>query len=128
MEFQRVYSGAPWEEKVGYCRALRAGNAVFVTGTAAVAEGGGVHAPGDAYAQTRRCLDIIRAALEKLRVGMERVVRTRLYVTDIARWEEYGRAHREAFPDSPPTTTMVEVQRLIHPDMLVEVETEAVAE
>ena len=127
MEFQRVYSGAPWEEKVGYCRALRVGDAVFVTGTAAVAEGGGVHAPGDAYAQTRRCLEIIRTALEKLGVGMERVVRTRLFVTDIARWEEYGRAHREAFPDCPPTTTMVEVRRLIHPDMLVEVEVDAVA-
>jgi enamine deaminase RidA (YjgF/YER057c/UK114 family) len=127
MPFQRVYSGAPWEARVGYCRALRADGHVYVTGTAPVAEGGGVHAPGDAYAQTRRCLEIIRAALAELGVGMERVTRTRIFVTDIERWEEYGQAHREFFAEHPPTTTLVEVRRLIHPDMLVEIEADACA-
>jgi isochorismate pyruvate lyase len=128
MEFQRAFTGAPWEETVGYCRVLRAGDRVFVTGTAPVAEGGGVHAPGDAYEQTRRCLEIIRSALAMVGVGVERVTRTRMFVTDIERWKEYGQAHREVFGDHPPTTTMVEVRRLIHPDMLVEIEADAIAE
>jgi len=128
MSFQRVHSGAPWEAVVGYCRALRAGNLVYVTGTAPVAPDGSVHAPGDAYAQTRRCLDIIGSALVGLGVGMENVTRTRIFVTDISRWEEYGRAHREVFGAHPPTTTLVEVRALIHPDMLVEIEADAVAD
>ena len=127
MTFQRVFSGAPWEAKVGYCRALRAGDRIFVTGTAPVAEGGGVEAPGDAYRQARRCFAIMEAALAEMGVGMDRVVRTRMFVTDIDRWEEIGRAHREAFGEHPPTTTMVEVRRLIDPAMLVEIEADAVA-
>jgi isochorismate pyruvate lyase len=126
-EFERVFSGAPWEKRVGYCRALRAGDAIFVTGTAPVAEGGGVHAPGDAYEQTRRCIQIIVRALAGFGVGLEAVTRTRLFVTDISRWEEYGRAHREAFGTHPPATTMVEVRALIDPAMLVEIEADAVA-
>lgn len=126
MEFERVFSGAPWEERVGYCRALRAGDRIFVTGTAPVAEGGGVHAPGDAYEQARRCLEIIAAALAELGAGLEDVVRTRMFVTDIERWEEIGRAHGEAFRGHPPTTTLVEVSRLIDPEMLVEIEADAV--
>lgn len=126
MEFERVFSGAPWEERVGYCRALRAGGRIFVTGTAPVAEGGGVHAPGDAYEQARRCLEIIADALTELGAGLEDVVRTRMFVTDIDRWEEIGRAHGEAFREHPPTTTMVEVSRLIDPGMLVEIEADAV--
>jgi isochorismate pyruvate lyase len=113
---------------VGYCRALRAGDRIFVTGTVAVAEGGSVHAPGDAYRQAVRCLDIIRGALAELGVGLEHVTRTRLFVTDIDRWEEFGRAHQEAFGAHPPTTTMVEIRRLIHPDMLIEIEADAVAD
>ena len=127
MEFQRVYSGAPWEGPVGYCRALRAGDRIFVTGTAAVAPGGGIHAPGDAYAQAVRCLEIIRDALAELGVGMDRVVRTRMFVTDIARWEEVGRAHGEFFGAHPCTTTMVEVSALIDPAMLIEIEADALA-
>lgn len=125
MSFQRSFSGAPWESHVGYCRALKSGNRVFVTGTASVAEEGGVHAPGDGYAQTLRCLEIIEEALTSLGARMEHVTRTRMFVTDIDRWEEYGRAHREVFGDHPPTTTMVEVRRLIHPDMLIEIEADA---
>lgn len=127
-DFERVYSGAPWEARVGYCRALRAGPYVHVTGTAPVGDGGGVHAPGDAYLQTRRCLSIIADALAELGVGMDRVVRTRLFVTDIDRWEEVGRAHREVFGDHPCTTTLVEVSRLIDPEMLVEIEADAFVE
>jgi isochorismate pyruvate lyase len=127
MTFERVFSGAPWEGQVGYCRALRAGDLIFVTGTAPVAEGGGVHAPGDAYAQTRRCFEIIETSLHGLGAERSSVVRTRLFVTDIARWAEYGRAHREVFGTHPPTTTMVEVKALIDPEMLIEVEADAVA-
>jgi enamine deaminase RidA (YjgF/YER057c/UK114 family) len=124
--FQRAFSGAPWETHVGYCRALRAGDRIFVTGTAAVAPEGGVYAPGDGYEQARRCLEIIAATLAELGADMRHVTRTRMFVTDIDRWGEYGRAHREAFAGHPPTTTMVEVRRLIHPDMLIEIEADAV--
>ena len=128
MPFERVFSGSPWEPRVGYCRALRAGDLVFVTGTAPVAAGGGVHAPGDAYAQTVRCFEIIDTALRGLGADLSQVVRTRMFVTDIARWQEYGRAHHEAFADHPPTTTMVEVKALIDPAMLIEVEADAYLE
>ena len=124
--FRRVFSGAPWERTVGYCRVLVAADRVFVTGTAAVEPDGSVHAPGDAYAQARRCLDIIREHLHEAGVTMDRVTRTRMFVTDIDRWKEFGRAHAEAFGEGPPTTTMVEVRRLIHPDMLIEIEADAV--
>ena len=126
MEFQRVFTKAPWEAQVGYCRALRAGDRIFVTGCAPVGVGGGVHAPGDAYAQALRCLEIVREALGGLDAGMADVTRTRMFVTDIDRWAEYGRAHAEVFGAHPPTTTMVEVRRLIHPDMLIEIEADAV--
>ena len=126
MQFQRAYSGAPWETRVGYCRALRVGEHIFVSGTAPVDEAGRCFAPGDAYAQTRRCLEIIRRSLQSLGADLDGVVRTRLFVTDISRWQEYGQAHREAFADNPPTTTMVQVSALIDPDMLVEIEADAV--
>ena len=126
MSFQRVFSGAPWEAQVGYCRALRAGDRIFVTGTAPVAEDGGCHAPGDAYAQAVRCFDIMKEALAGLDADLSHVTRTRMFVTDIERWQEYGRAHAEAFADHPPTTTLVEVSRLIDPEMLIEIEADAV--
>lgn len=126
MAFQRTFSGAPWEERVGYCRALRAGSHIFVTGTAPVDAQGNCYAPGDAYAQTRRCLEIIERALRDLGADLACVVRTRLFVTDIHRWEEYGRAHREAFGANPPATTMVQVSSLIDPAMLIEIEADAV--
>ncbi len=126
VSFQRTYSGAPWESVVGYCRALRTGDRVFVTGTAAVADDGSVVAPGDAYAQTHRCLELIQKALADVGAELHHVTRTRIFVTDISRWEEYGRAHGDVFADHHPTTTMVEVSRLIDPEMLVEIEADAV--
>lgn len=125
---RRTYSGAPWEARVGYCRALRAGPHIWVTGTAPVDEAGGVVGPGDGYAQARRCLGIVEAALRDLGAEMRHVVRTRMFVTDISRWEEYGRAHAEVFAEHPPATTMVEVAALIHPDMLIEVEADALVD
>jgi enamine deaminase RidA (YjgF/YER057c/UK114 family) len=124
----RVFTGAPWEEQVGYCRAIRARGHVFVSGTAPVNPDGSTHAPGDAYEQARRCCSIALAAMRDLGVGPEHVVRTRMYVTDIGRWAEYGRAHSEAFGAEPPATSMVEVKRLIAPDMLIEIEVEAIAD
>lgn len=126
MTFQRSFSGAPWEKRVGYCRALRAGDRIFVTGTTAVNEDGTVYAHGDGYRQTVRCLEIIERALADLGAGLEHVTRTRMFVTHIDRWDDYGRAHAEAFGDHPPAATMVEVNRLIHPDMLIEIEADAV--
>ena len=126
MHFQRAFSNAPWEKTVGYCRALRAGNQIFVTGTAPVNENGGVFAPGDAFAQARRCLEIIRQSLEKLGADLSHVVRTRMFVTDISLWEEFGRAHAEVFADHPPATSMVEVKSLIDPAMLIEIEADAI--
>ncbi len=125
-DFQRTYSGAPWEARVGYCRALRAGNQIFVTGTAPVAEDGTVVAPSDGYAQAKRCFEIIAKALDCLGADLSCIVRTRMFVTDISRWEEYGRAHREFFAAHPPATTMVEVNSLIEPEMLIEVEADAI--
>ena len=122
---KRAFSGAPWEERVGYCRALRVGNQVWVTGTAPVDPDGSVHAPGDAYAQTIRSLEIIRAALAEVGAGLEHVVRTRMFTTDISLWEDIGRAHGEVFADYPPTTTLVEVRALIDPEMLIEIEADA---
>lgn len=125
-ERERVFSGAPWEDKAGYCRAIRAGDRIFVTGTAPVDEDGAVFAPGDGYRQARRCLDLVEAALARLGASMADVVRTRMFVTDISRWEEYGRAHAERFAGHPPATTMVEVRALIDPAMLIEIEADAI--
>jgi enamine deaminase RidA (YjgF/YER057c/UK114 family) len=126
MDRRRAFSGAPWEKKIGYCRAVRAGQHIAVSGCAPVAAGGGVHAPGDAYAQARRCIEIAEKALVELGASLADVVRTRMFVTDISRWQEFGRAHGEAFAAHPPATTMVEVKALIDPAMLIEVEVDAI--
>lgn len=126
-QFERVSSRAVWEDQVGYCRALRAGNLVFVTGTAPVDDTGrGTFAPCDAQAQARRCLELIERALGSFGADRTRIVRTRMFVTDIERWPEFGRAHAEFFAEHRPTTTMVEIRRLIAPDMLIEIEADAV--
>ncbi len=124
--FERAFSGAPWERQVGYCRAVRAGNTIAVSGTAPVAPSGGVAAPGDAYGQAKRCIEIAAEALEKLGASLGDVVRTRMFVTDAKRWAEFGRAHAEAFGPHPPVTTMVEVRALIDPAMLIEIEFDAI--
>lgn len=124
---QKVSSGRPWESLVGYSRAVRAGRLVVVSGTTATNEKGEVVGEGDAYRQTVQCLENIQAALGQLGLGLSAVVRTRIFVTDIRRWQEYGRAHAEFFGDIRPATSMVEVSRLIAPEMLVEIEADAVA-
>jgi enamine deaminase RidA (YjgF/YER057c/UK114 family) len=118
-------SGAPWEKVVGYSRVVVRGDAAWVSGTASVVDGVVAH-PGDAGAQTRQALAIITAALERAGFTMNDVVRTRIYVTDISRWEEVGRAHGEVFGDVRPASTMVQVTALIDPAMLVEIEADAV--
>jgi enamine deaminase RidA (YjgF/YER057c/UK114 family) len=125
--FVRVSSAAVWEQIVGYCRAVKAGPLVFVTGTAPVDDsGGGVFAPGDAEAQARRCLELIESALRQLGLDRTRITRTRMLVTDISRWREFGRAHAEFFGEHRPATSMVEVKALIDPAMLIEIEADAV--
>ena len=126
MSFHRVFSGARWETDVGYCRALKADDRIFLTGTAPINPDGTVHAPGDGYAQAMRCFEIMQTALHELGSDFEHVTRTRMFVTDISRWKEFGDAHAEIFADHPPTTTMVEVRALIHPDMLIEIEADAI--
>jgi isochorismate pyruvate lyase len=128
MTWKRVSSGSDLEEEAGYCRALRADGRVLVSGTAPVAEGGGVAHPGDAAAQARRCWDIVEEALADLDADLSDVVRTRMYVTEQDVWEEVTDVHGEVFGDHPPATTLVVVDALVHDDFLVEVEAEAVVD
>jgi len=118
---RRIASGTRWEPVVGYSRAVAAGDFVFVSGCTSVDGAEFVH-EGDAYAQTAQALRNVAGALARLGLGLADVVRTRVYVTDISRWEEYGRAHGAAFGDVMPATSMIEVARLVDPRMLVEVE------
>jgi enamine deaminase RidA (YjgF/YER057c/UK114 family) len=124
---KRVFTGAPWEKKVGYCRAIRRGDIVAVTGTVSIEADGKVHAPGDAYAQAKRALEIIERAIVSLGARREDIIRTRMFVTDISKWQDFGQAHGEFFENCPPATTMVEVKALIDPQMLIEIEADAVA-
>lgn len=122
----RVFTGAPWEPKVGYCRAIRRGSIIAVTGTVSIDESGQLWARDDAYGQAKRCLEIIQKAMAPLGADKRDIVRTRMFVTDISLWEEFGRAHGEFFADYPPTTSMIEVKSLIDPQMLIEIEADAV--
>jgi len=127
MDRRRVSSDTEWERTVGYSRAVRVGDRIEVSGTTAT-DDGAVVADGDAYEQTRRAIRNVEHALDEAGGSLDDVVRTRLYVTDIDRWEAVGRAHGEAFSEVRPATSMVEVSRLIDPAMLVEVEAVAVVD
>jgi enamine deaminase RidA (YjgF/YER057c/UK114 family) len=117
---KNIRSGAPWEPVIAYSRAVRMGRFIAVSGSAAI------DIEGDAYAQAKQCIEVIERALGEAGASLKDVVRTRMYVTDIEQWAEIARAHQEAFGDVMPATSMVEVSRLIDPEMLVEIEADAI--
>jgi enamine deaminase RidA (YjgF/YER057c/UK114 family) len=125
---QKYSSGSKWEPIVGYSRAIRQGNLIWVTGTTATNEKGEIVGVGDARAQTLQALRNIEKALKALGASLEDVVRTRMFVTDISRWQEYGSAHGEVFGEIRPCTSMLEVNRLIDDQMLIEIEADAIIE
>ena len=125
-ERRNIRSGAPWEDVYGYCRAVRVGPHVAVSGSAAVDADGNVVGEGDLYAQTVQCIHVVRAALEKAGATLDDVVRTRTFVTRIDAWEEVAKAHAEAFGEIRPAATLVEVTALIDPRLWVEIEVDAI--
>jgi enamine deaminase RidA (YjgF/YER057c/UK114 family) len=122
---QLFATNTEWEPFVGYSRAVRIGDHIFVSGTTATDAAGAIVAPGDAYAQTIQVLENLRVVLERAGASMADVVRTRMFVTDISRWREYGRAHGEYFRDIRPATAMIEIKALIDPSMMIEIEADA---
>ncbi|MNO46864.1 2-aminomuconate deaminase [compost metagenome] len=126
MERKQVFTGLPWESTVGYCRAIRVGDRIEVAGTTAMKDGE-VFGKGNPYEQTRFILQMIEKALGELGAGLADVIRTRMFVTDISKWEEFGKAHGEFFGEVQPVATMVEVKALIDPELLIEIEVEAMA-
>ncbi|HKS92681.1 MAG TPA: RidA family protein [Tepidiformaceae bacterium] len=128
MTRQNISSGGPFEDVVGYSRAVRVGNTIAVSGSTAVLPDGTIFGGDDAYLQASRCFSVIAKALEEAGATMRDVIRTRMFVTDIGRWEQFAKAHAEAFRDIRPAATMVQVSALITPGMLIEVEADAVVE
>jgi len=124
--YARVSSGAKWEDIVGYSRAVKVGNQVEIAGTIALDKYGKVVAPGDPYLQTKRIIEIAESAINKLGGKLENVIRTRIFTTDISKWEEIGKAHGEYFRDIKPASTMVEISKLVLPETVVEIEFSAV--
>jgi enamine deaminase RidA (YjgF/YER057c/UK114 family) len=123
-----VSSGSPFEPRIGFSRAVRVGSIVAVSGTAPIAPDGGVAAPGDMYGQTKRCLEIIAKAIGDAGLTPQSVIRTRVMLTDMSRWEEAARAHGEFFGDVRPASTFVEVKGLVRREWLVEIEADCVAD
>jgi enamine deaminase RidA (YjgF/YER057c/UK114 family) len=124
---EKIFSGTPWEPKVGYSRAIKVGDMVYVSGTTGTDPSGKVLAPGDMYAQTAQAIRNIESALKRLGLGLEYVVRTRIYITKMDLWEEAARAHAEFFANIHPATSLIEVSKFIDPEMLVEIEAVAVS-
>ena len=124
-ERRKISTGSKWEPIVGYSRAVLVGKRIYVSGTTATNESGDVVGEGDPYAQTVQALRNIERALAQVGASLAHVVRTRMFVTDISRWQEYGRAHGEFFKDIRPATAMIEVAKLISPQMMVEIEADA---
>lgn len=123
---QKISSGSEWESKVGYSRAVKKGNHIFVSGTTSIGEDGDIVGKGDVYLQTKQCILNIEKALKKAGALLEDVVRTRTFITDMDEWEAFGKAHGEFFGQINPAATLVEISRLIHPDLIVEIEVDAV--
>ena len=122
----KIFSGTPFEPLVGYARAVQVGEVVYVSGTTGTDASGKIAAPGDAYAQAVQAIRNIESALQRLGLSLEHVVRTCIYVTEIDRWQEVAKAHAEFFGEIHPATSLVGVQRLLDPDMIVEIEATAV--
>ncbi len=128
MKREKVLYGQPLEKEIGFSRAVRVGNVIFVSGTAPIAQDGSVAALGDVYGQTKRCLEIIKDVIRKVGGDLQDVVRTRIMLTDISKWKEAARAHGEIFSEIQPVCTFVEVNRFINPEWLIEIEADAVIE
>ena len=124
---EKIFSGTPWEPKLGYSRAIKVGDTVYVSGTTGTDPSGKITAPGDIYAQSVQAIRNIENALTRLGLSLEHVVRTRIYVTKVDLWEEVARAHAEYFANVHPASTLVEVSRFVDPEMLVEIEAVAVS-
>lgn len=125
MNRKNITSGTEWEDKVGYSRAVKVGDQIFVSGTTAVDEHGEIVGKGDVYLQTKQCILNIEKALKKAGSSLKDVVRTRTFITNIEEWEAFGKAHEEYFGTIKPAATLVEISKLIHPDLLVEIEADA---